>query len=80
MQEIARIALSREMSAQAPAGGITNPQFFDQDGIAQSSLLEIAPGLGVAIELQLIESGGLLEYSGRVGCKSAQISETLAEG
>jgi hypothetical protein len=30
--------------------------------------------------LLLIERGGLLEYSGRVGCKSAQISETLAEG
>src|SRR5580692_11983457 len=29
LQEIARIALSREMSAQAPAGGITDSQFFD---------------------------------------------------
>ena len=82
LQEIARIALSREMSAQAPAGGITDPQFFDQDGIAQSSLLEIAPCLGVAIELLLIESGGLLQHGGRVSCKSAllvEISKTLAE-
>ncbi|HEY6369608.1 MAG TPA: hypothetical protein VIX37_03450 [Candidatus Sulfotelmatobacter sp.] len=60
LQEIARIALSREMSAQAPAGGITDPQFFDQDGIAQPSLLEIAQCLGVAMKLLLIESGGLL--------------------
>jgi len=83
LQEIARIALSREMSAQAPAGGITDPQFFDQDGIAQSSLLEIAQCLGVAIELLLIESGGLLQHGGRVSCKSAlllEVGETLAEG
>ena len=83
MQEIARIALRREMSAQAPAGGITDSQFFDQDGIAQSSLLEIAPCLGVAIELLLIESGGLLQHSGRVSCKRTlllEVSETLAEG
>src|SRR5260370_11511853 len=71
------------MSAKAPAGGITDPQFFDQDGIAQSSLLEIAPCLGVAIELLLIESGGLLQHGGRVSCKSAlllEVGETLAEG
>jgi hypothetical protein len=83
LQKIARIALSREMSAQAPAGGITDPQFFDQDGIAQSSLLEIAPCLGVAIELLLIESGGLLQHGGRVSCESAlllEVGETLAEG
>src|SRR5258707_14194132 len=71
------------MSAQAPAGGITDPQFFDQDGIAQSSLLEIAPCLGVAIELLLIESGGLLQHGGRGSCKRTLLlegSETLAEG
>src|SRR5881396_4146796 len=71
------------MSAQAPAGGITDPQFFDQDGIAQSALLEIAPCLGVAIELLLIESGGLLQHGGRVSCKRTlllEVSETLAEG
>src|SRR5437016_7763129 len=71
------------MSVQAPAGGITDPQFFDQDGIAQSALLEIAPCLGVAIELLLIESGGLLQHGGRVSCKRTlllEVSETLAEG
>src|SRR5204863_9836280 len=70
------------MSAQAPAGGITDPQFFDQDGIAQSALLEIAPCLGVAIELLLIESGGLLQHGGRVSCKRTlllEVSETSAE-
>src|SRR5258707_187583 len=82
-QEFARIALSGEMTAQGPARGITDPQFFDQDGIAQSTLLEIAPCLGVAIELLLIESGGLLQHGGRVSCKRTlllEVSETLAEG
>src|SRR5258708_35318814 len=71
------------MPAQAPAGGIIDPQFFDQDGIAQSSLIEIAQCLGVAIELLLIESGGLLQHSGGVSCKRTlllEVSETLAEG
>src|SRR5258708_31843013 len=62
---------------------MTDPEFFEQDGIAQSSLLERAPCLGVAIELLLIESGGLLQHGGRVSCKSAlllEVGETLAEG
>ena len=83
LQKIARIALSGEMPAQVPAGGVANAQFFDQDGIAQSALLEIAQCLGVAMELLLIESGGLLQHGNRVGCKSAlllEVGETLAEG
>ena len=71
------------MPAQAPAGGITDPQFFDQGGIVQSALLEIAQCLGVAIELLLIESGGLLQHGGRVSWRSTlllEVSETLAEG
>jgi hypothetical protein len=82
-QELARIALSREMTAQAPTRGITDPQFFDQGRIAQSSLLKIARCLGVAIELLLIESGGLLKHGDRVGCESAllvEVSEAFAEG
>ena len=82
-QEFARIALSGEMTAQVPARGITNPQFFDQGRIAQSSLLKIAPRFGVAIELLLIESGGLLQHGGRVGGRNAfllKVGETLAEG
>ena len=41
-QEIERIALSREMPAQACAGGVADPQVFDQGGIVQSALLKIA--------------------------------------
>ena len=32
-QEMERMALSREMTAQAGAGGVTDPQFFDGSGI-----------------------------------------------
>ena len=77
------MALGREMTAQAPTRGITDAQFFDQGGIVQSSLLKISQCLRGAFELLLIERGGLLEYSGRVGCKSTllvEIGETLAEG
>lgn len=71
------------MTAQAPPRGIPDPQFLEQDRIAQSSLLQIAPCLGVAIELLLIKSGSLLEHGGRVGGRSAlllEVGETLAEG
>jgi hypothetical protein len=71
------------MTAQAPTRGITDSQFFDQDGIVQSSLFQLVPRLRVGIELLLIESGGLLEHGGRVGGRSAlllEVSETLAEG
>jgi hypothetical protein len=71
------------MTAQAPAGSIADPQFFDQSRIAQSSLLQIAQCLGVAIELLLIESRGSLEHGGRVGWNSAlllEVSDTLAKG
>jgi hypothetical protein len=46
-------------------------------------LLKIAQCLEVAIELLLIESGGLLEHGDRVNCESAlllEVSEALAEG
>src|SRR5207244_9879633 len=58
--KIERIVLSREMSTQAPAWGVANPQFLDRGGIVQSALLQIVQCLGVAIELLVIESGGLL--------------------
>lgn len=66
-QEMERIALSREMTAQTRAGSVTNPQVFDRGRIVQSALLKIVQRLGVAIELLLIESGGWLEHVGRVG-------------
>ena len=83
LQEIARIALSREMPTQAPTGGVADAQFFDQGGIVQSALFQIVQRLGVAIELLLIKSGGLLEHISSVGGRSTlllEASEALAEG
>ena len=82
-QEIEGIALSRKMTAQAPARSIADSQFFDQSRIAQSSLLEITQGLGVAFELLLIENRGLFKHGGRIGWNRAlllEVSETLAKG
>ena len=63
LQQIEGIALGYEMTPQAPAGGIADPQFLDQGGIVQSALFKIPQRLGVAIELLLIESGSLLEHA-----------------
>ena len=71
------------MSAQAPAGGVANPQFLDRGGIVQSALLQIVQCLGVAIELLLIERRGLLQDGVRVGGSSTlllEVSEALVEG
>ena len=82
LQEIARISLSGEMATQVPARGVADAQFSDQGGIVQSALLQIAQRLRIAIELLLIEGGGLLEHNSRVGGRSAlllEVSEALAE-
>jgi hypothetical protein len=83
LQEIEGISLSREMSAQASTRGITGPQFFDQGRITQSALPKITQWVGVAFELLLIQSVGLLQHDGRVGWKSAflfEVSEAFAKG
>jgi len=82
LQEIARITLRREMTAQARAEGVADAQFFDRSGIVQSALFQIVQRLGVAIELLLIKSGGLLEHISRVRGRSAlllEVGEALAE-
>jgi hypothetical protein len=82
-KQIERITLSREMPAQAPAGGIANLQFLDRGGIVQSALVQIVECHGIAIELVLIESGSLLQHSGRIGGRSTlllEVSEALAKG
>jgi len=82
LQAIERISLRGEMATQVPAGGVADAQFSDQCGIVQSALLQIAQRLRVAIELLLIEGGGLLEHSSRVSGRSAlllEVGEALAE-
>ena len=82
LQEIARISLRGEMATQVPARGVADAQFSDQGGIVQSALLQIAQRLRVAIELLLIEGGGLLEHSSKVSGRSVlllEVGEALAE-
>ena len=59
------MTLRHEMTAQTPAGGITDLQFLDQDRIDETTLVEIAQRLGVVIELVMIESSGLFNYRSR---------------
>jgi hypothetical protein len=48
------------MQAQAGTRGITDPQFLDHGGFAQSAQVKIAPSLREAWELLLIESASFL--------------------
>src|SRR5437870_6570276 len=71
------------MPAQTSARGVADAQFLDRGGIVQSALLQIAKRFGVAIELLLIKSGGLLERGGGIGWRSTvllEVSEALTEG
>ena len=63
-QQIERIAPSGEMPPQVPAGSITDAEFLDQGGIAQSAVLQIACRFRMAVELELIEGGRLLQQAG----------------
>ena len=71
------------MPTQTRARGEANPQFFYGGGIAQSTLFEIFECFGVAIELLLVESGGLSQHGSRVGGRSTELFEiiqTFAKG
>src|ERR1700693_5337708 len=73
-QEIEAIALSGEVTAQAPARGVADLELLDQGGILQSALVEITHRFGVVIELLAIDSGRLLEdRGGRVVCRSGRV-------
>src|SRR5271157_2367496 len=81
-QEIEGIALGEEVTPQAPARRITDLQFPDQGGVAQSALLQIPLCLRVALELLLVESGRPREHGGRVSGRSAlllEIGQALAK-
>lgn len=71
------------MPAQVSTRSVANAHFFDQRGIMQAALLQIVQCFGVAIELLLIESGGLLKHISRVSGRRAlllEVEEALAEG
>ena len=52
------------MTPQVSAGSITDAEFLDQGGIVQSALLQIARRFRMAVELELIKGGRLLQQLG----------------
>src|ERR1700735_4447274 len=58
------------MPPQVSAGSITDTHLLDQRGIVQTALPQIADRFRMAVELELIESGRLLQQPGNgSGCE-----------
>src|SRR3954470_22774480 len=58
------------MPPQVSAGSITDADLLDQGGIVQTALLQIPDRFRVAVELELIEGGRLLQQRGNgSGCE-----------
>ncbi|HWO39678.1 MAG TPA: hypothetical protein VNO32_63730 [Candidatus Acidoferrum sp.] len=74
------IAEGAEMRAQVSAARIANAEFLDQGGIAQSTLRQAVNAFGMAVQFELIKTGGVFEQLG-CGCEFLQqVGDTLAEG
>ena len=63
-QHIEIAAAEKKMAPQVSARSVTDAEFFDQGGIAQSALLQIACGLRMEMELKSVEGGRLLQQLG----------------
>ena len=59
--EIEGVAEVSQMTSQIAARGIAEAQFLDQVSIVQTALLQILDGLGMTLQLRLIEGRGSLE-------------------
>jgi hypothetical protein len=74
------IAEGAAMRAQGSAARIANAEFLDQGGIAQSALRRVVNAFGMAVQFELIKTGGVFEKL-RYGCEFLQqVGDTLAEG
>ena len=60
-QPIHTITACSEAPPERSAGGVANAQLLDQIGIAEAALDQVMSGFGVAMELELIEGGGLVQ-------------------
>src|SRR5690348_15883500 len=80
-QQIERIALGGEMASQISAASVADAQFFDDGGVAQSSLFQIANRFRMLVELHLEESGRFFQYGGAVSRRDLglQIGNALAK-
>jgi hypothetical protein len=63
-QQIEITAAEGKMAPQVSAGSVTDAQFFDQGGIAQSAVFQIVCGLRMKVELKPVEGGRLLQQLG----------------
>lgn len=69
-QQIERMTLRGEMSAQYSAGRITDAEFLDQRGIMQPAAMKIVERLRVSLQLLLIENGSLFQHCGEIRLRS----------
>ena len=53
-----------QVSSQASPRGTTDAEFLDQVGIPQAPLVEVLDRFPVAVELELVEGGGLVQQLG----------------
>ena len=81
-QPIEAITLGGEMLPQVPAGRLSDAQFCDKGGIAQSPLLEILHRFRMTVEFELIEGPGSLQHAAIVRRSNLPLEEgeTLVEG
>jgi hypothetical protein len=49
------------MTAEIAARSVTHAQFLNQERILEASLLQILNGFGIAVELELVEGGSLIQ-------------------
>jgi hypothetical protein len=77
LQGIAEVA---EMRAQVSTARIANAEFLDQGGIVYPTLRQVVNAFGMAVQFELIKTGGVFEQLG-CGCELLpQVGDTLAEG
>lgn len=55
------------MTTQVSAGSVTDAKFLYEGWVVQAALLQVAHGFWMAVELELIEGGRLLQQSGKSG-------------
>src|SRR6202165_5261781 len=61
------IAEGAEMRAQVSTARIANAEFLDQGGIVHPALRQVVNAFGMAVQFELIKTGGVFEQLARGG-------------